>query len=243
MHFVRMAVVGTALACAGLPVAAQSPVADREAELRSVLYVSAYAEVRVAPDRAHLSVSVETRARTSQQAGTDNARIQTAVLEAVRRQGVDAAQLQTRAVQITPEYQYPREGGRPTVTGFVARNEVAVEVRDLTKIGALIDAALAAGATTVAGPHFSLANPDYARQQALDQAVQRAMSDARVMARAAGVRMGQVLEIASESGGTEVAEPSMARMRVAAADVAPTPVESGLITVRANVRLKVAVFP
>lgn len=206
------------------------------------MYVSADAEVKVAPDRAHLSIAVETRGRTSQLAGSENARIQTAVLDALRRQGIESSQLQTRALQVTPEYQYPRDGGRPTVTGYTARNEVVVEVRDLQKIGAVIDAALAQGATNVAGPRFSLASPDSARREALDIAVRKAMADARVIAAAAGVRVGRILELTSESmGGPQM--PELAMMRVGAADAAQTPVETGLISVRASVRVKVALNP
>jgi len=231
------------LGLAAFPVGAQVHGGTTTHEERPALFVSADAEVQVAPDRAHLTVAVETRGRTSQQAGAENARIQTAVLDALRRQGIESAQLQTRAVQVTPEYQYPREGGRPTVTGYVARNEVAVEVRDLTRIGGLIDAALAQGATNVAGPHFSLSNPDSSRREALDLAVRKAMADARVMATAAGVRVGRVLELSSDASAVPAPEVSFARMRVAASDAAPTPVESGLITVRSSVRLKVAIVP
>lgn len=226
-----------------LPVAAQSHGGTMQHEERPALFVSADAEVRVAPDRAHLSIAVETRGRTSQQAGTENARIQTAVLNALRRQGVESAHLQTRAVQVTPEYQYPQDGGRPTVTGYVARNEVVVEVQDLTKIGGLIDASLTQGATNVNGPHFSLANPDSARREALDLAVRKAMADAQVIARAAGVRVGRVLELSSDASSTPMADMPQVRMRVASAEASPTPVETGLITVRSSVRLKVAIVP
>jgi uncharacterized protein YggE len=207
------------------------------------LFVSAESEVRVAPDRAHLSIAVETRGRTSQQAGAENARIQTGVLNALRRQGVAPAHIQTRAVQVTPEYQYPQDGGRPTVTGYVARNEVVVEVQDLTKIGGLIDVSLAQGATNVGGPHFSLANPDSARREALNMAVRKALADAEVIARAAGVQVGRVIEISSDASAVPMADMPQVRMRVASAEAAPTPVESGLITVRSSVRLKVAIAP
>lgn len=243
MRFRHQVAALALLAGAAVPVSAQMHSGSAGHEERPALFVSADAEVQVAPDRAHLTVAVETRGRTSQQAGAENARIQTAVLDALRRQGIESAQLQTRAVQVTPEYQYPREGGRPTVTGYVARNEVAIEVRDLTKIGGLIDAALAQGATNVAGPHFSLANPDSSRREALDLAVKKAMADARVMAQAAGVRVGRVLEMTSEASAVPVPEMQFARMRVAAADAAPTPVESGLITVRSAVRIKLAIVP
>lgn len=243
MHLSRWLAGLAAISLLSLPAGAQSHSGSMSHEERPALFVTAEAEVHVAPDRAHLSVAVETRGRTSQQAGAENARIQTAVLGALRRQGVESAQLQTRAVQVNPEYQYPQDGGRPTVTGYVARNEIVVEVRDLTKIGALIDASLSQGATNITGPHFSLANPDSSRRKALEMAVEKALADARVMAQAAGVRVGSVLELSSEASAMPMAEMTQVRMRVSAADAAPTPVETGLITVRSSVRLKVAIVP
>ncbi len=243
MTFPRMLATITLLGVMALPAQAQSHGGAMPHAERPALFVSADAEVRVAPDRAHLSIAVETRGRTSQQAGTENARIQTAVLNALRRQGVQSAHLQTRAVQVTPEYQYPQDGGRPTVTGYVARNEVVVEVQDLTKIGGLIDASLTQGATNVNGPHFSLSNPDSARREALDLAVRKAMADAQVIARAAGVAVGPVLEISSDASAAPMADMPQVRMRVSSAEAAPTPVETGLITVRSSVRLKVAIAP
>lgn len=211
---------------------------------RPRLTVSASAEVRVAPDLAHLGIAVETRGRTSAQAAGESARIQTAVLGALRRIGVSGNQVQTRSVQVTPEYEYPREGGRPTVTGYISRNEIAVELNDLSKIGPVIDAALAQGASNVSGPRYALANPDSARREALDAAVRKAMADAQVMAAAAGVRAGHVLEMSFDgSGGGVEPAPEMVRMRLAASDAAPTPIETGLITVRAFVQLQVAIIP
>lgn len=237
----RMAGVGAvALLVASVPVAAQVAPA---AEAPSSLLVGATAEIRVMPDRAELSIGVESRARTAAAASTETARLQAAVLDAIRRQGVTAAQIQTRAVQVTPEYQYPREGGRPTVTGYVARNEVSVTLSDLTKVGPVIDAALGQGATNIAGPRLTIANPDSARREALDAAVRKAMADAQVMARAAGVRVGRVLEMSSQGGmeNLEIARPAV--MLRASADAATTPVEPGTIAVQSTVQLRLAIYP
>lgn len=204
------------------------------------LVVLAHAEVEVVPDRAHLVIAVESRGRTSQAAATENARVQTAVLAAIRRAGIPAAQIRTQSVMVTPEYEYPREGGRPTVTGYQARNAVQVDARDLSRVGGVIDAALAAGATNVNGPNFALANPDSARRQALDAAVRKAMVDARVMAEAAGKRLGDVLEISSEDGGQAPMFDRATMVAMRGAEAAPTPIAAGLITIRSTVRLKVA---
>jgi uncharacterized protein YggE len=207
------------------------------------LIVSATEEIEVPADRAHLTVTVESRGRTSQLAASENARVQSAVLSAIRRAGIASAQLRTQAVTVTPEYQYPKEGGRPTVVGYQGRNVVAVEIRDLARIGQVIDAALGAGATSIAGPRFALSAPDSARREALDAAVRKARADAVVMARAAGVQLGRTLELTSTDNG-EVPMQDLARMvfsRAEAAPAAETPIEVGLIKIRAGVTLRIAI--
>ena len=211
--------------------------------VRPALSVSARSSVTVAPDRAELGVAVESRARTAAQASAESARIQTSVLEALRRLGLRPQELQTRAIQVSPEYQYPREGGRPTITGYVARNEVIVTLTDLAKVGAVVDAALGQGATQVSGPRFFLADADAARREALDGAVKKAMADAQAMARAAGLRLGSVLEISNLGGVESPEQPRPLAMMRAAADAAPTPVEAGVITVEAVVHLRIALVP
>jgi uncharacterized protein len=202
--------------------------------------VSASEEVDVAPDRAHLSVSVETRGRTSQLASQDNARIAAAILESLQRAGIAAAQIRTIGLTVNPEYRYPEGGGRPTVVGYQARNSMEVEIRNLSRVGPVVDATLAAGATNISGPTFTLANPDSARREALATAVRRAQADAEVMARAAGQKLGVVLELTS-GGGME--QPMFDRgpmlMAARAEGAVETPVSTGMIKVRANVTMRI----
>lgn len=207
------------------------------------IVVSASHEVEVAPDRAHLTIAVETRGRTSQLASQDNARIATAVVQAVGRAGIAAAQIRTLGLSVQPEYRYPDGGGRPTVVGYVATNRVLVEVRDIARVGGVIDAAIAQGATNVGGPTFSLANPDSARREALAVAVARARADAEVMARAAGQRLGGILEMSSHDAMERPMfdrAPVMALARGAEPAV-ETPVSAGTITIRAQVTMRVAI--
>lgn len=210
--------------------------------VQSVLVVSASAEVEVAPDRAYLRVEVETRGRTAAEAAHANARVQSAVLDAVRGAGVPAAQLQTTTLSVSPEYEYPREGGRPTVLGYQARNSVEIEIRDLPSIGPVLDAALSVGATTVQGPRFALADPSSARRTALELAVRMARADAEAIAEAAGVRLGAVLEIVSgDEDRVSSGEFSMSeRMQVATAS-SVSPVETGRLTIRASVLVRFAI--
>lgn len=218
--------------------------AQGQPEPKPFVLVSATEEVEVTPDRAELVVSVETRGRTSQLAASENAKLANAVLDGLRRAGVEGPQLRTQGLMLSPEYQYPRDGGRPTVVGYVARNSVRVNVRDISRVSAVMDAAIAKGATNVSGPNFSLSSPDSARRVALDLAVRRARADAEVMARAAGGQLGQVLELTSSTDfAAPVFERAMMMSERKADDAVPTPVEAGLIKVRASVSLRVALLP
>jgi uncharacterized protein YggE len=204
------------------------------------IVVSATASVEVVPDRANLRVAVETRGRTAAEAATANARIQSPVLAAIRRAGVADAQLRTSSVSVSPVYEYPREGGRPTLVGYQARNGVDVEIRDLAKIAAVLDAALAAGATSVDGPHFTIADAATPRRAALELAVKRARADAEAMASAAGVLITSVLEISTGQFNAPPMEFATQRLSSVAVDTA-TPVESGRITVSATVTVRFAI--
>jgi uncharacterized protein YggE len=185
-------------ALVGSPRVGGAQFAQRPDAVRPVLTVSASAEVEVVPDRASLGVAVESRGRTAAEAATANARLQTAVIEAIKSAGIPAAQLRTAALNVSPEYQYPEGGGRPTVIGYQATNRITVEIRDLARTGAVLDAALARGATSVDGPRFSASDPSGARKTALEQAVRKARAEAEAIAAAAGVRLGGVLEISTD---------------------------------------------
>jgi len=203
--------------------------------------VSASASVEVTPDRARLVIAVETRGQTSVAAATENARIQTAVLEAVRRAGVASAQIRTLAVTVNPEYQYPADGGRPTVVGYQARNTIQVAIHDLSKVAAVIDGALGRGATNIQGPTFYVEDVDGVRREALQQAVRKAMLEASSIAQAAGVSLGAVLEIsASEGGRGDVPQYAMARMTDSNAQ-APTPIEAGTTSITASVTIRIEI--
>jgi uncharacterized protein len=229
-----------AVAGLGMSVLAASAGAQMVHPTPSQVVVSASEEVDVVPDRAHLTVSVETRGRTSQLASQENAKIAAAVLESVQRAGIAAAQIRTIGLTVNPEYRYPEGGGRPTVVGYEARNSIQVEIRNISRVGSVVDATLAAGATNLSGPSFTLANPDSARRVALATAVRRAQADADVMARAAGQKLGPVLELTS-AGGME--QPMFDRgpmlMSARAEGAVETPVSTGMIKVRASVTMRI----
>jgi uncharacterized protein YggE len=205
--------------------------------------VTASEYVEIAPDRALVTLAVETRGRTSAAVSAENARIQTAVLDTLRRLGVARNRIRTQGVNVMPEYRYPEEGGRPTVIGYQARNSIQVEIETLALVSSVIDGSLAKGATIVGGLHFFASNTSDARREALRKAVERARAEAGALAEAAGGTVGGVLEL---TANTETPDPRqgvsgvMFRQSREAAAQASTPVEGGLIRVTAFVSAKYA---
>ncbi len=193
MRGVALAAMGISVlgACAGASRAQEPAPGVVPERSRPVIQTSGVADVQVTPDRAAISLGVMTRAVNVAQATAENARIQRAVIEAVRAQGIPAERIGTMGFNVTPEYRHDPRGERPpTITGYTVTNIVRVEVHQIDRVGPVIDAALGAGANNMHGLQFWSSNVDEARRRALGQAVSRARADAEAMAAAAGGRLG-----------------------------------------------------
>jgi uncharacterized protein YggE len=204
---------------------------------------SAVGETRIVPDRAMLSIAVESQAPTAAQAGADNATRQTRVIDAVKVAGIAAAQIRTSGYNVFPEYAQSNEKG-PRISGYRAHNTVQVEVRDIASVGKVIDAALAAGATNIGGVSLFASNTDPARKDALQKAVAKARTEAEAVATAAGGSLGPLAEVTIDPiGGPQplVRQDAMFSARAAAAE--PTPIETGEIVVQAAVRVRWQFIP
>jgi uncharacterized protein YggE len=218
---------------AALPAGAQTPVPAPTPPVPTIV-ATAQGEVRVTPDRAIIILGVETRAATSQAAGAENARRQTAVIDTLKKLGIPAERIRSAEFTVYPERVWDNEGRTSRITGYVARNTVEVRVDDLSKVGPVIDAALAKGANTMHSLQFESSKADSARREALAIAVRQARADADAMAAAAGRCIYDVIELST----SEMVRP-MYRMEMAAGraaqDVASTPIEPGEQTITVTV--------
>jgi uncharacterized protein YggE len=242
MHsLVRRIVVGLVPVAGFVSIPAEG--ADAQASVTQVapqlpyIAASAVGEARIVPDRAMVSVAVESHGESAAKAAADNAAMQTRVIDAVKAVGIAAAQIRTAGYNVFPEYAQS-SGKGPRVTGYRAQNTVQVEVRDIATVGKVIDAALAAGATNIGGVNLFASNTDAARKEALQKAVAKARLEADAVATAAGGSLGTLLEITIDPINT----PQPMRGGVLAAMVSaapvPTPVETGEIVVQALVRAR-----
>jgi uncharacterized protein YggE len=186
--------------------------------------VTGTGSVDAVPDRAEVSAGVETRAATAKASLTANAAAMQKVIAALRANG--GKDVTTQTVSLSTAFD---QNGQPN--GFVASN-VASAGTSLDGAGALIDAAVAAGANTVYGPTLSRSDADALYRQALATAVDDAKARAEILAKAAGRSLGRVTAIA-ESGSA----PPVPYAAKASAAQDSTPVVSGSEETTASVSI------
>lgn len=218
-----------AITIAASQLVAQQPVATGPSAVRppSEISTSATGEARYTPDRATISMGVQTRATTAAKASAENAVKQRAVIDAIRAQGIAPEQISTINYNLNAEQEFnPQAGDKaPRVTGYVATNTLRVEVRKVEQVGALIDAAIAKGANDVSSLDLHSSMPDSLRRLALADAYRQAFADAAVLARAAGGQLGELIELTTNM---VVGQPQPYVMQSAALRKgATTPIETG----------------
>ena len=200
-----------------------------------VIATAATGEERVVPDRARLSIGVQTQAPTAADASARNARLQRAVMDTLRALGIPQDQITTSGYNVYPEQTYDQTTRRSRITGYNVQNTVVVELRRVEQVGPALDAVLAKGANLVSSLAFYYSDAEGARRRALADAVRRARLDAEALATAAGGQLGPLVELTSSF--VERPRPMEVAMmaRVAAADAAPTPISEGTQTISATV--------
>lgn len=189
------------------------------------IVVSGTGRVAVAPDLADLRLGVSVARPTVQAARSVAAATMDAILAAVTAAGVERRDVRTTLLSVQPRYDY-RDNQPPALSGYELANVVAVTVRDLARLGEVVDATLQAGATSMDGLSFRVADPEPAEREARLRAMATARARADVLAEAAGLEIVGVSDIV-EGGATSPPMPMMKAERMMAAADAATPVEAG----------------
>ena len=223
------------------PVLLQAQATNATTEPIPQITVVGHGETKVSPDRATIQISVQTRGATAAVAGASNATRQRAVLDALRKLGLTDDQMSTANYNVYPEQRY-EPNKNPVIIGYVATNTIVADVRDLSKVGAVIDAALGAGANLISSLSFYASNLQQARQAAITSAIQTARAEAEVGAKAAQGQLGGLLELTI--GAYYPPQPRAVMMMAKAADQASeTPVQPGLETVTVEVTTRWRFLP
>jgi uncharacterized protein YggE len=199
---------------------------------RTSIRTAGDASVFVTPDQVSIGATVTTRGASAQEASASNATRITAVLAALTNLLGAGADIKTVNYFVGPVYTYPQNAS-PVLVDYVANNTVQVTLGSISTIGAVIDTATQAGATSVGGLQFSIKDPEPARRQALQQATLQAKNHADAMASGVGAKVGAIVSIQETTvvrttGG-------IAGAGGAAGGAAPTPVEPGRIQITASI--------
>jgi uncharacterized protein YggE len=214
--------------------------ASAHEELERRLVVGGTGEASARPDLAVISAGVVVQADTASAALAENTRTMNAVLEQLSASGLAEEDVQTSQFSVMPLYEQQRPDPEtiesPRIIGYQVSNQVTARVRDLDRLGAVLDALVSAGANSVYGPSFELADPEPLLEQARDAAVADALAKAKRYAAAAGVKLGKIVSI-EESGSYAPPRPMM-RTEAMASDV---PIAPGQTELSANVTMVFAI--
>ncbi len=202
-----------------------------------VIVTSGNATVRRTPDRAFVTIAIESRAKNPREAQKENAEASTQVHQRLSQARLGQDAVRTLGYNLEQDFEVVPTGRIPR--DFIARNTIEVRVDDISRVGELIDTVVRGGATSVAGVRFEIQNRAAAEQEALRLAVAEARSRADAAATGAGLIVDKVLRIEDHRDG--VIMPPRPMVMAARTVEAMTPIEPGLIEIQARVTLTVSI--
>ncbi|WP_257170069.1 SIMPL domain-containing protein [Bradyrhizobium sp. SRS-191] len=232
---IRPLLVAAIVASAALPALAD----DIARQDTPAITVSGEGSVQAPPDLAQIDAGVASDAKTAREAAEANNAAMAKVLQALKTAWIADKDVQTSRLSLQPQYAQTNRPGQTTVTGYRASNRVTIKLHDVAKVANVIDAVVAAGANDVGNVFFSVAEPSKLLDEAREKAVTDARRKAEIYAKAAGVTLGQPLNIAEDGAPAPVF-----RAKTFAAPMAagvPTPVAQGEETLSVTVSVTWAI--
>jgi uncharacterized protein len=207
---------------------AQQPQQPQQAPEARIV-VMGEGSISVTPDYAQIRSGVTTRAKTVKEGVDANSKLMVAIIAALKDAGIAEKDIQTARFSIQPVYTPQEPRTEPKLSGYSVSNQVNVTIREIGKVGDVLDRVVAAGATDAGNVSFLVSDASKALDQAREAAIADARRKAEVYAKASGVQLGRV-EWITEDSGSGPSVPTMAR-----AEAAPVPIASGENTLRVRV--------
>lgn len=197
----------------------------------TLLNISAQADAKRVPDVATLSAGVVTQAVDGNTAMRENAVQMDKVMAAIKAAGIAEPDIQTSGINLSPQYRYA-DNEAPRITGYQANNTVSLKVRDITKLGKVLDSLAAQGANQINGPSFEIDQPEPVYDEARLAALKKAQARAETYAKSLGLRVRRIVSISEGNQGGFRPMPMMAmaagRSAKAEMDTAVSPGESSV---------------
>jgi uncharacterized protein YggE len=207
--------------------------------------VSGQGEVRAQPDRAHLVLGIEARKPKLDDARAQVSKGVEAVLKLTRDLKIDPKDVQATRFTVQPEYDWNNQNHTRNLLGYYVARQVQVDLKDLDKLGTLIERAVDLGANQVGDPTLDSSKRRDLEREALAKAVEDARLNADTLARAAGAKLGAVRTLSSSSGVVSPPMPvrAMAMKSAMAESNAADTYQSGEMTFNATVQAEYDLAP
>jgi len=235
-------VIATLLsACAGVAAAQSSTPTDDEdtGKAARTISVSGTGEAVLTPDLAYINAGVHTEDKDAAKAVADNNNQAQKVIDSLKVMGVDEKDIQTTNFSIRPQQKYDSEGKPTGEIMYIVDNSVRVTVRDLDTIGELLNAVVAAGANSINGIQFDVADKTLALSAARKAAMQNAQTIAQELADAGGVTLADIQTITTYSNDAPV--PIYVERAVGAMMDSSVPISPGQTSITVQVSVVYAI--
>lgn len=230
-----------ALALMPVATAAQDPISLAPGEV--LMKVQAEGTDKRRPDVMTITAGAVTTAPTAREALDRNNALAAKLIESLRAHGIAAGDVRTSELSVDPTVdtdEAERQHRDPRIIGYVAKNNLEVQLRDLSRAAEAIDALFTAGANSIQGPRFSLADPKPAQKAARQSAVAAAREQAETYAAALGMRVVRVLRVSEHGGFDNDREESIV---VTGTRIRRTNIEPGDLSTRITVWIDYALLP
>jgi uncharacterized protein len=206
----------------------------QDARMPRTVSVSAAGHVTAEPDQAAISTGVVAEGASAGAALAANTTVMAKLIDGLKSSGIDAKDIKTVSFNVQPRYQNYKDGRPATINGYQVVNQVRILVRDLDKLGQVLDTSVTLGANQMGGIEFQVSAAETLKDEARKVAMANALRRARLFAQSAGADVGEVIAIAEEMATPVGRPPMMARAAMAAE---PVPIERGTqsLEVRVNV--------
>lgn len=242
MHFNIMLRAGALALLVALTAILSLPArADDEKGEEALISMTGTGTVSAVPDMAIVTGGTVTEGKTAREALSANNEAMTKIIATLKGTGIEARDIMTTGFNVSPVYSHyrPKEGEEarpPKIVGYRVSNGVTVRVRDLEKLGPVLDQLVSDGANAINGISFTVDDDQALLDEARKSAVADAVRKAKILTEAAGVRLGNIVSI-TEDAAARPPVPVLRMARAEAAMDASVPVEAGEQTLRVNVSI------
>ena len=227
----RILVPALAVLAAALPLSTPAAAAKR------MISLSASGTVKATPDMASISTGVTSEGQTAQDALSKNTDAMTKVVDTLKGAGLEPKDIQTTDFSVSPIYERKKDEEATFITGYRVNNNVNITVRDIDKLGDVLDKLVRAGANQIGSISFGIAEPEKMKDEARKLAMKNAIGNAKLYAETAGVELGPVIKITESGNYTPRPYRAMAAAAPMMAEAKQVPVEGGTMSVEAKVEV------